>query len=127
MSEWKQIQTQLKQHRASRLMRDKTDFWTDFRARARLVPQSREAGVRGPAFAPWLGAVSAAAASLVLLAGLVFMNTRRSVEGTASGVRSLDVVASYSAVVIMELTKGGANAGTLVWVANAGGGDDNGT
>jgi len=90
--------------------RDREDFWSDFRARARLHPQwhpVRESAL--PRLAPWLAFVCT-----VLVAALVLFPFGNG-ESKASEVLSVDILAQHSGVMIMNEE---ASQGTILWVCD---------
>ena len=96
-------------------------FWSDFRARARLrVQEEPEARVATPALA--LRWAAAATCALLVAASAVWIPQRLAAGRTGGGgvVRSLEVVAPHSAVMIMQDE---ASRGTIVWVVDMQSGD----
>jgi hypothetical protein len=93
-------------------MKERDAFWEDFRARARLRPRAAPARAAAAA-AAWrwpLAATAAAAAALLVAAYVAWPEAPASPEVS---VKSLEVVASHSAVLIMEDEP---SRGTIVWV-----------
>ena len=116
---WREIREGLARQRVDAGMRDADDFWSDFRARARLVRQEAAA----PAVRlPWLIgrrlAVAGAVAVLMLAAAGVWLMPVRSGAGY-SRIKSLEVIAPHSGVIIMNDS---AARGTILWVADLPGG-----
>jgi len=92
-------------------MPDSETFWTDFKARARLHPQETVERVRMPHAIGW---VVAAACGLAMVAGL-FLHQRPAGGGEDSVIKSVEVVASHAAVVIM---KDEPTHSTILWVVD---------
>lgn len=89
-------------------------FWADFRARARWVRQDGEAPA--PAVRPWrwvyAGAATVAAAVLLVVAGWVVLPARPA-TAVPSAIKSWEVVAPHSGVIIMNDDSG---HGAILWV-----------
>lgn len=111
--DWNTVRDQLRAQDATRQAATEAEFWNDFRARARLV---RQDGAGAPAEGhprrwAWAGAATAFAAAMVA-AGLLLLPVRTAPAG-ASAIRSLEVVAPHSGVIIMNDESG---HGTILWV-----------
>jgi len=92
-------------------MRSDEDFWSDFRARARLHPQHAPAPQPAmPRIMPWMATACAA----VLIATLVFFPFGREPE-QASEILAVDVLARHSGVMIMNE---GESEGTILWICD---------
>lgn len=90
-------------------VRNHEDFWSDFRARAKLHPQLEPVTERDiPPWAPWLTAACAAA----LLAVFVLFPFGNQ-NGPASEILAVDVLARHSAVMIMNED---TSEGTVLWI-----------
>jgi hypothetical protein len=96
------------------------EFWADFKARARMYPPLAPAPefVPNPLVMRW---AMAAAAVLVLAGVLVGGALLRGGNGGGTVIKSLDVVASHSAVLIMSDE---APHATILWIADMVGEDD---
>lgn len=100
------------------------DFWADFQARARLVPQTAER-TSAPAIAHWRFAAALAAMALVLFAALQFWpatggsGTRMAATPpagqteTLSRIEEVQIFLDHSSVTILEDS---VNGGTVVFV-----------
>ncbi|MFC1453436.1 hypothetical protein ACFLSJ_08855 [Verrucomicrobiota bacterium] len=108
---WKQIRTALRDSRADAAMSDASDFWPEFRARAGL--RSRDTvvvPVHSRAPARW----AVAAACVVLVAALTFFTVDlRASAAPLSSIKSLEVIASHSAVLIMNDEPSDS---TILWI-----------
>jgi len=109
---WKEIEETLRDDRPRAGMRPAEEFWTDFKARARLHVQDRP-GPRSesPPFLKW-GLATACAAALVML---VVLRGLPGLPGRGSHIKSLEVVASHSAVLIMEDQP---TDSTILWIVD---------
>ncbi len=91
-------------------------FWEDFRARARLV---RQDGLGVPAAAhPWRW-VYAGAAAVAMVAIAIIAMPWRTMPTSPSAIKSLEVVAPHSGVIIMNDDSG---RGTILWITGLGDG-----
>ena len=92
-------------------IRGHEDFWSDFRARARLHPQHEPAPQSAlPRMAPWLLAACTAA----LVAVFVFVPPGRQ-TGPTSEILAVDVLARHSGVMIMNEDD---SQGTILWICD---------
>ena len=93
-------------------MRPAEEFWTDFKARARLHVQDRpDPRPESSPFLKW-GLATACAAALVML---VVLRGLPGLSGRGSHIKSLEVVASHSAVLIMEDQP---TDSTILWIVD---------
>jgi hypothetical protein len=93
-------------------MTDANEFWSDFRARARLHPQLRPERRRAaPGLLGW--SVAAACVLVLIVGGILFQAHPARAE--LSHVQSMKVFATHSAVLIMDDTQ---SQSTIVWVAD---------
>jgi hypothetical protein len=116
---WRDVRERLRAQAPARPPAEAGVFWAEFKARARMTPQTApEPASRWRALAPRWG-VGLAAAAAVLLA-VVFLP-----HGAALGnrIRSLEVVASHTGVIILNDT---ASKGTILWVTGLDPGSGNG-
>lgn len=95
-------------------MPDARTFWGDFRARARLRPQEETVPV-GARPVPALRWAVAAACVLVMAAWVVVHHGPTAVSRPGASIKSLEVVASHSAVLIMSDEPSEA---TILWVVD---------
>ncbi len=111
----KQIAKSMSNDQVHRRMRSADDFWSDFRARARLRPQEDAQPAAGRALSwgwRW-GLASGFAAVLVCLAFL--RGIPQAQTSPAACINSLEVVASHSAVVIMGDEP---SESTILWIVD---------
>lgn len=115
---WKKVESGLEQLEAPKPPTPAAEFWADFKARARMAPQQSAEPAVHPALAMrW----ALAAACVLVLAGVTvggFFMRPGPVGGTA--IESLEVVASHTAVLIMNDE---SKPGTILWVVDM---DDDG-
>ena len=111
---WKTTRAALRHRAVGARMPEAPVFWSDFQARARMVRQAEPIARGIPGGAPfWIKyAVGLAATGLVVI-GLLAWPAHPAVA--ANEVKSLDVMASHSGVIIMDDV---AAKGTVVWIAD---------
>ncbi|MEI6970130.1 MAG: hypothetical protein WCL44_01315 [bacterium] len=108
--------------RASAQAPDAVEFWSDFRARAKLVNQDRLGEpVAVPFAVRWRVAATACAAVVVAAGGLFLFRGDPGEEPT--GQMTLDVTAAHSAVLVIEDE---SSQGTIVWIVGMEDGESNG-
>jgi hypothetical protein len=108
---WKDVSEGLRRQGVAPQAPGREDFWSDFRARARMV---RQDGLGAPAPAhPWRWA-AAAATTAAAMAVIVFawLPARPVVTGM-SEIKSLEVIAPHSGMIIMNDDSG---RGTILWI-----------
>lgn len=110
---WSGVRERLesKQVAANPAMRTRDEFWADFRARARMTPQTQPEEAPSRAWMPRWGYAAAAVAAMVLVAGLAVWFPSR--KAPLSPIRSFEVVAPHTGVIIMEDEQ---DRGTILWV-----------
>lgn len=108
---WKRIVEQMRADDSASRVPDSETFWTDFKARARMHPQ--ETVERAPVPRA-IGLAVVAACGLVMVAG-VFLHQRPAGGGEDGVIKSVEVVASHAAVVIM---KDEPTHSTILWVVD---------
>ena len=91
---------------------DAEAFWSDFKARAKLVNQDMAGQPATASFAPGWWAAATACAALLIVAGGVLLYRGGSRDDTADEM-TLDVTAAHSAVLVIEDE---ASQGTIVWI-----------
>jgi len=108
---WKQIRGTLAEQRVAGALRSPDAFWSDFRARARLMRQEQPGSV--PRWQPLpLRMAYAAALVAVVVGGLALMIPK---VNAANRIKSLEVVASHSGVIIINDE---AYRGTILWITD---------
>ena len=95
-------------------MPDAEDFWSDFRARAKLVNQEKPAVPALVLLSPRGWAMAAACAALLAFAVGGFILFQGGADESGNHM-TLDVVAAHSAVLIIEDE---LSQGTIVWVSD---------
>ena len=119
---WSEVKQRLHGAPAGRGSKDREEFWADFKARARCVRQAQPETLPGLSWRAlslrWSAGLTAVAA--ILLAVLLLPH-----GGTVAGnrIRSLQVIASHTGVMILNDTSG---KGTILWVAGLETGAPNG-
>ena len=109
---WKEIEATLQADRPPAGMRPADAFWSDFKARARLCNQDSPAPARrSPSLMRW-GLATACAAALAVL---VVLQGLPGAPAGGSHIKSLEVVASHSAVLIMEDEP---TESTILWIVD---------
>jgi len=86
------------------------EFWADFKARARL--RTQDAPARPRQALAWVTPLACAAA-LVLAVGVYMLSPPRDINGDV--IKSVEVVASHSAVFIMEDKE---SKSAIVWIVD---------
>lgn len=107
---WKDVSENLRRHGAVPRAAEPETFWSDFRARARMVRQDSPVAP-APAH-PWRWVTAATAAAAMVVAGLVLLPARPAVAAM-SEITSLEVVAPHSGMIIMNDDSG---HGTILWI-----------
>jgi len=109
---WNDVEAGLRKQRASAPARDPGSFEEDFKARARLVRQEvpEGAGTPGIPFLRW--GLASFALVLVLAVTVVLWPVH---SALVTQVKSLNILAPYSGVIIMN-DEGGQ--GTVVWITD---------
>ncbi len=100
-------------------LRPAADFWDDFRARARLrareeTPASEDGGAR-IRLPLWRWAAAACVAGLMAGAFLLLTSPAPALGGEGSSFHSVDVLATHSAVMILEDARGDS---AVLWVVD---------
>jgi hypothetical protein len=108
---WKQIRGVLAEQQVAGAMRSPDAFWSDFRARARLMRQEQPGSVLRWQSLP-LRLAYAAALVAVLAAGLALMIPR---VNAVNRIKALEVVASHSGVIIIN---DDTHRGTILWITD---------
>ena len=88
------------------------EFWSDFKARASLRVQNHQTAPQRRLGNTWLLA-GACAIALFVITGSYIINTKPS--STYSVIKSLEIVASHSAVLIM---KDESRDSTMLWIVD---------
>jgi hypothetical protein len=109
---WNKIEESLHDKKMQPETRDKESFWSDFRARVRLRSQDSTVSVRAPLI--WKWSVATACAALVT-AVVGFQLMHKPLTEATGPVKSLDVLAEHSAVIMMNDE---ASDATVIWVAD---------
>jgi hypothetical protein len=109
---WSDVEAGLREHRPSGAIRDAGTFGADFKARARLVRQEapEEAGTPWTPLLRW--GTASFAAVMVLAVAVLFWPVH---ESLMTQVKSLNILAPHSGVIIMN-DEGGQ--GTVVWITD---------
>ncbi len=104
------IERAIKEQPATKPMPEAAEFWSDFRARARLHPQQEYTRVhpRG-----WFLGWSAATACAILLLGVFLIGLPTSSVGSEG--KAFDVMVDHSAVIIMNDEP---EQGTILWIVD---------
>ena len=110
---WSEIKEILHGRRSGANMLAADEFWSDFRARARLRRQSLPAPAR-PAFVSPAWALASACA-VVVLAWIGFMAFRGADAAAQECVKSFTVTAPHGAVIMLEDE---ATQCTVLWVVD---------
>lgn len=112
---WKRIRDILRRTPAPAPRTDTEAFWADFKARARMVPQREPIVATRPLRMPVLRWGLAAAACILVAVGLFMARPgRQQVAVRGNVINSLEVIATHSAVLIMN---DDTEPATIVWVA----------
>ena len=108
---WNEVSGHLRQQGVARHAAPAETFWSEFRARARMV---RQDGLGAPAAGhPW-GWVTAATAAVAAMAIIGFMLLPvRPAVAAMSEIKALEVVAPHSGMIIMNDDSG---RGTILWI-----------
>jgi hypothetical protein len=106
---WQQIREALR-HQRRVTPRSRDDFWTDFQARASLMPH-QSVRTRYAWSRLWVPSSVAAVAAALVISVLIIPGPS---EAAVTRVKSLTVMATHSGVFIM---KPDADAGTVVWIS----------
>ena len=110
---WQEVREGLAQQGVTRPARNAGDFWSDFKARARLTVQE-DVALNEVRRIPWFRLAYATAAVVVVAAiGLLLLPTQGLPVGNR--IKSLEVIASHSGVIIMNDNKAG---GTILWISD---------
>jgi hypothetical protein len=110
---WRQIRANLREQPAPVARRDPDAFWSDFRARARLMRQEQPVVV--PLWRSMPMRVAYAAAVVALLAAGLALMLPGGGAGLPNRIKSLEVVASHSGVIIIN---DDTQRGTILWIAD---------
>ena len=118
---WADIDKALSEQRIDRRMADSDGFWEDFRAHAKL--RSQESAVSAPSgtYAWRWGLASACAVLVVMVAGLRILPGIG--EETTGTIKSIDVTAAHSAVMILDDEN---SESTILWIVEMDTDDENG-
>ena len=111
---WEVIKESIRRDRGAPAMRSSEEFWSDFRARARLHPQVNAVPARNTAIYRW---ALAAACGIVLLGVALFqvaVTPGSAMAGTTT-IKSVEVVASHGGVLIMN---DAATQSTILWIVD---------
>lgn len=110
---WRAVEAELAKRPAAtqRPARGRDEFWSDFAARARLVRQEEPAAAM-PAF-PRLRWAYAAAVAVLVVGLAVWFPFRKAEPVAANPIRSFEVIAPHTGVIIMEDEQ---DRGTILWV-----------
>ena len=111
---WNDIKGGISTRQPPGQMLDKDEFWSDFKARAKLRSQETPARNSRPLVLSW---AVATACAVLLVAGIVKFQLTRSGDTVQHGssVTSLDVMVPHSAVLIMNDEP---DQGTIVWIVD---------
>lgn len=110
--DWQQVRDTLRTSGSGAGPRAAADFWADFKARAKLVPQLDEAAVpsrASHAMLWWRSSLAAAAAVLAVVA--LYSPLHRT--PTDNDIQALEIVASHTGIIIMSDS---TVKGTIVWI-----------
>jgi hypothetical protein len=115
---WKNVRALLRQRGAAVPVRPRVEFWADFAARARYVPQTGEAVEFGVDRAAWRRIVTAAATALLLAVVMVWTQRAHWAASNAGGstVKRIEVLAPHTGVVILNPEDERSGSATIVWV-----------
>ena len=94
-------------------MRDAEDFWSDFKGRARMRAQEAPVGRTPVPVGRW--AMAGACSALVLILAVVYMFGPMQTEAVAGVIKSVEVVATHSAVLVIDDE---ADDYAMVWVVD---------
>lgn len=122
--QWSEIRADLRKQAVTRSAPAANEFWTDFRARARLRAQDRPATMPPalPLFRRWaIASAGALTVALLLLTGILVSS--RGTTGGFSQMDSLQVDAPYSGVLMMNDED---TQSTTVWILDMDTGDAKG-
>jgi hypothetical protein len=107
---WKDVSADLRRRGVGPRAADRETFWSEFRARARMV---RQDGLGAPATThPWGWVTATVAVAAMAVIGLVLMPARPAMAAM-SEIKSLEVVAPHSGMIIMNDDSG---HGTILWI-----------
>jgi hypothetical protein len=95
-------------------MRDAKDFWSDFKARARMTAQEEPLSAGRRILAAWTRPLLASAVAAAAWVTVVMMPPTVP-PPVVPGIRSVEVIAPHSGVLIMEDSR---KEGTILWVAD---------
>ena len=113
---WNAVKRTLTHADGGQTQREPDAFWSDFRARVRLVNQEeRDTGRHWTPIWSW---ATAAACSLLIVGGLSY--SWITTPGSLSRIDSVEVIASHGALLIMEDEE---SQSTIVWVVDMQTGD----
>lgn len=113
---WTKVRERLRQKGGTPPMRPAEEFWSDFAARARYVPQTGGgAEAHTEKSLAWRRALAAGAAALLL--GAVVVWTQMHSTGS-SQVKRIEVLAPHTGVVILNPEDDRPGTATLVWVVD---------
>ncbi len=117
---WNDIQKALREGVPPPPVRDETEFWSDFRARAELGPGPDAEATVARAGLPWrLGWTLAVSAVVCIVAVSVFRTRTPSPHAltttTRSEVEDIEVFVPYTSMMIMQDVSSG---GSVVWLAD---------
>jgi hypothetical protein len=110
---WKDIKEELANQRGGPPMRKAGDFWSDFKARVRLHPRLQPEPAR--AFPPVARWALATACATIVVSWLFLAGVPGRAAPEKSRINSVEVVASHSAVLIMEDEPSDS---TILWVVD---------
>ncbi len=110
---WNDIRQTLKDDAAARPVPPAAPFWEEFRARSRMTPQWRTS--HSPASVSIIFRRVTLSACATLLVAVFSLYWLSGLPARATQIQSVEVIASHSAVLIMD---DNSDDGTLLWVVD---------
>lgn len=110
---WNDIRQTLKDDAAARPVPPAAPFWEEFRARARMTPQWQVS--HSPASVSLIFKRVALSTCATLLLAALSLYWLSGLPARATQIQSVEVIASHSAVLIMD---DNSEDGTLLWVVD---------
>lgn len=115
MTSWNDIQHELGKKAVPPAPSSQEQFWSDFKARARMTVQDAPAPARSRVL--WTSFAFAGSLALLALAAIPFFWSPAAMAG-AIEITSLEVGAPHSGAMILNVvSENGKNKGAIVWVS----------